>query len=367
MLDVSLTVTDFLSLVNQTLEIAYPVVTVEGELAEFRVSKGRWLYFKLKDDTASINCFGSIYQMPGPLEDGMLVKITGAPRHHLQYGFSFNVQSIAVSGEGSLKKAQDLLMKKLTKEGLFDGSRKRPLPTIPESVGLITSHGSAAEADFIKIVNERWGGMTITRRDSLVQGMDAPIQLVAAIQDFSALPNPPEVLVLIRGGGSQDDLSAFSDERVVRAVSASRVPTLVAIGHETDLSLAELAADKRASTPTNAAQLLVPDRRYEIGDAWGRVEQLGDEMARLIVSAREDSMVLLEGFEDSIVSRVHRSREQISADIQLLTSYDPRQILRRGYSLIKKSGHVINSKKSVKKGDSIDVQFADGSVGAIIS
>mgnify|MGYP000100099152 CR=1 FL=1 len=145
-------VSDFVAVVNQTLEFAYPSVLVQGELANFRVSKNRWVYFDLKDDYSSVKFFGTVYQMPGPLEDGMLVEVRGLPRLHPQYNFSVNVQSIRLVGEGSLKKAAALLKAKLAKEGLFDDERKRPLPYPPGKIGLIASSESAAYRDFIKII-----------------------------------------------------------------------------------------------------------------------------------------------------------------------------------------------------------------------
>ena len=362
--DLTFSVTEFLSVINQTLEFAFPIVTIEGELSELRISKGKWLYFKLKDDTASVNCFGTVYMLPGPLEDGMKVRVTGAPRHHLQYGFSFNAQNIAVSGEGSLKRAQDLLQQKLTKEGLFDDARKRVLPSVPERIGLITSRGSAAEADFIKILAERWAGVEILLRDSLVQGVDAPNQLVQAVTEFNQLVRPPEVLVIIRGGGSQDDLAAFSDERVVRSVSGSRVPTLIAIGHEVDLSLAEMAADRRASTPSNAAQLLVPDKRYIIGAAWGEVKTIGDILESRILEQITYLHRDVESAGRSVNELATRLRSQIESNRLLLNSYDPRAILQRGYAIISKSRQSIQSVKQLSVGDSVSIRLRDGQLSA---
>ncbi len=359
-------VSDFLAVLNQTLEVAYPYITIEGELADVRISKQRWAYFKLKDETGSLNCFGAVYMLPGPVEDGMVVRVTGSPKHHMQYGFSFNAQSMAVSGEGSLRKAFDLLQKKLTAEGLFAPERKRVLPTIPSSVGLITSKGSAAEADFLKITNERWGGLTIIRRDSLVQGVDAPVSLVTSIKDCNELPEPPDVLVIIRGGGSQDDLAAFNDERVVRAVAGSRVPTLVAIGHETDLSLAELAADQRASTPTNAAQLLVPDRNYIIGQAWGVIDQLGGNLSNELIANREARHIGLVTMQHRITQTLESHRQQLRATRVLLGSYDPRQVLQRGYALVRKAGKIARSVNDVHTNDKIALQFYDGTAEAQI-
>ena len=220
---IELSVSDFVALLNQTLEFAYPSVTIIGELANFRVSKNRWVYFDLKDDKASVKFFGTVYQLPGPLEEGMLLKVRGQPRLHQLYGFSVNVLSMLPAGEGSIRRAADLLQAKLTVEGLFDPARKRALPYPPSRVGLITSAQSAAYADFIKIMNARWQGVEIELIDVQVQGEPAPEQISQAIEQFNAQALPPEVLVLIRGGGSAEDLAAFSSEQVTRAVAASRV------------------------------------------------------------------------------------------------------------------------------------------------
>ncbi len=131
--DTVVTPSEFIALLNQTLEYAYPSVLIEGELSEFKISKNRWVYFSLKDEMGGVlRFFGSVYILPGPLEDGMKVIVRAQPRHHLSYGFSLTASSVAVSGEGAIKKAQELLCKKLEAEGLFDQSRKRPLPTYPE-------------------------------------------------------------------------------------------------------------------------------------------------------------------------------------------------------------------------------------------
>jgi exodeoxyribonuclease VII large subunit len=142
--DFTLSVSDFVALLNQTLETAYPYVTISGELANFRVSKNRWVYFDLKDEQASVHFFGTVYQMPGPLEDGMLVQVSGNPRLHPLYGFSVTVRSLRPVGEGAIKRAAELLQLKLQAEGLFDPSRKRALPYPPTRIGLVASKESAA-------------------------------------------------------------------------------------------------------------------------------------------------------------------------------------------------------------------------------
>ncbi|MEI6237750.1 MAG: exodeoxyribonuclease VII large subunit, partial [Candidatus Saccharibacteria bacterium] len=256
--------TDFVAIANQALEHVFGNVFIEGELSNFRISKNRWVYFDIKDDISKVACFGSVYQLPGPLKDGMLVKIGGQPRLHPQFGFKINFVSITPSGEGSINKAYELLRAKLNAEGLFLESRKRSIQYPPIKIGLITSNESAAYADFIKIINNRWPLLEIELYDVQVQGEAAINQIIDALTRANKMSDLAEVLVIIRGGGSSDDLAVFNDERVVRAIAASRIPTFVAIGHEINESLAEMVADKRASTPSNAAELLVPDKNSEL-------------------------------------------------------------------------------------------------------
>src|SRR4051812_38117160 len=197
-------VSEFVAVLNQTFEYAFPDVVVTGELLNFRVSKNKWVYFDLKDDEASVRCFGTVYHLPGPLEDGMLLNVRAMPRLHPQFGFSLNVTNISPAGAGSIRKAADLLQAKLVAEGLFDPERKRPLPYPPAHIGLVTSGESAAYADFNKIINARWSGLQITHVDVQVQGEAAPAQIVDALDQLNTMAEPPEVIVLIRGGGSAE-------------------------------------------------------------------------------------------------------------------------------------------------------------------
>lgn len=365
--EVAFSVSDFVGVLNQTLEMAYPNVVIVGELANFRVSKNRWIYFDLKDEYASVRFFGTVYQLPGPLEDGMMLQVRGNPRLHPLYNFSVNVVSIQPVGEGSLKKAAALLQAKLTAEGLFDESRKRSLPYPPGRVGLITSGESAAYADFIKIMNERWGGVEIDLADVQVQGEVAPAQIVRAIEYFNAHAHPPEVLVITRGGGSAEDLAAFNTEPVTRAVAASRIPTLVAIGHEVDLSMAELAADQRASTPSNAAQLLVPDKKHELAVVKEYQKTLSvaldsyvKEIKRNLQEARQDLTVKVERIFES-------AHQTLKTEKRLLEHINPQKILQRGYALVYADGKLIRSVRGQKTGHSVELKLQDGSLGASIT
>ncbi|HEU5004869.1 MAG TPA: exodeoxyribonuclease VII large subunit [Candidatus Saccharimonadales bacterium] len=359
---VILTPTDFVALVNQTLEFAYPAVAIEGELCNFRVAKNRWVYFALKDDVSVVQFFGTVYQLPGPLEDGLSIRVLGSPRLHAKFGFSVNVISMAPVGEGSIKKTADLLAAKLAAEGLFALERKRPLLRAPETIGLITAGNSAAYADFIKIMGERWGGVEILFADVYVQGDQAPLQIVKAIEHMNQRAKPPEVLVITRGGGSAEDLAAFNDERVVRSVAASRIPVVVAIGHEVDESLAELAADQRASTPSNAAQIVVPDRGHELANLGIKRTGLYGELLDMY---------------DAQVSKVQQNREVLAAKIlnvldiedeRLTTSrrlaalFNPEAALRRGYAIVRKQGRIVTKKSQLKVSDELEVGLSDGKI-----
>ncbi len=360
------TVSEFVALLNQTLEYAYPITVVTGELANFKVSKNRWVYFDLKDETASVRFFGTVYHLPGPLENGMMLSVRGVPRLHPQYGFSVSVQSIRPVGEGSIKKAAALLEATLRAEGLFDEDRKRPLPYPPARIGLITSGESAAYKDFIKVSTERWGGLEVTLVDVQVQGEAAPAQIAAAIAQCNAQAVPVDVLVITRGGGSAEDLAAFSTEQVTRAVATSRIPTLVAIGHEVNLSLAELAADRRASTPSNAAEMLVPDRRSMLAQVQTQRQQLLNAVTRHVAAARNQGGIRREALLAAVLRPLQQERRSLGLHRQLLDAFDPQAALRRGYALIRHEGTVLRSGTAIKRGQQLTVQLTDARLTATV-
>jgi len=355
---------DFVALLNQTLEFAYPSVVIEGELSNFRISKNRWVYFDLQDELASVKFFGTVYNLPGPLEDGLKIRVVGSPRLHPRFGFSVNIASISPVGEGSIKKAADLLATKLQAEGLFDETRKRRLPEIPATIGLITASNSAAYADFIKILNERWGGVVVHLADVYVQGAQAPLQIVRAVEYFNELSSLVDVLVITRGGGSAEDLASFSDERVVRAVAASRIPTVVAVGHEIDISLAELAADLRASTPSNAAQLVVPHRSQSIAGLATARKSLGDVITQRFQAAAQETQSSREYLTAQVNLLLSDRQKMLQSTKKLMSAYDPRAALKRGYAIVSKQGKTIASVRQLKPGDNLGVQLADGTIGA---
>ncbi len=360
--DESLTVSEFIDLVNQTYELAYPIVSVVGELANFKISKNKWIYFDLKDELANLKFFGTVYQLNSPLEDGMLLKVTCNPRMHRTYGFSMQVQQIELVGEGSLKRAAELLQIKLSKEGIFDMDKKRLLPYPPTRVALITSAQSAAYHDFVNIINNRWRGLSVNLIDVQVQGEIAVSQIVKAIDDFNSQPDQYDVLVIIRGGGSPEDLSAFNSEAVTRMVAASNIPTLVAIGHEIDISLAELAADRRASTPSHAAELLVPDKRAVLSSLKVSRQTLNKKLEHTLEVMSYEIHRKSEHLQTLIDHIINQFFQDVLHKKELLFAYDPDNVLQRGYSIVRKQGKVMRSSSYINLNDILDIKLAKGSV-----
>ncbi|MCA9325353.1 exodeoxyribonuclease VII large subunit [Candidatus Saccharibacteria bacterium] len=359
--EVELSVSQFVALHNQVLEYTMPEVVIVGELSSFRISKNKWVYFDLKDDEATVKFFGTVFQLPGPLEDGMLLRVRGRPRVHPQFGFSVTIENITPAGEGTIKRAADLLQRKLQAEGLFDLARKRPLPYPPTRIGIVASKESAAYADFMKIINVRWSGLDISLINVQVQGEIAPGQIADAVAQFNQLPEPPEVLILTRGGGSAEDLWAFNTELVTRAVAGSRIPTLVAIGHEVDVSLAELAADVRASTPSNAAELLVPDKRAVKQSLTANRQHLQQSLQQVFKHAKTLLEQARRQLHQTLEHSIRRSRASLELKQQVLQLLNPQVILQKGYVMVRDAdGRVVRTKKTAQKLSSFQLHFADG-------
>lgn len=328
-------VSDFIAVVNQTFEYAYSTVQIEGEVASFKVNQGKFVFFDLKDSEGSINCFMTVWQMRMPIEDGMKVVISATPKLTQWGKFSLTVKTIRPSGEGAIKKSFEVLKAKLESEGLFALERKRSLSKIPQRVAVISSIQAAGYADFIKILEDRWGGVEVNVAHVQVQGDGAPDQIIRAINYFNQQEFLPEVLVIIRGGGSADDLSTFNDELLVRAIAGSRIPTLVGVGHEVDVTLADLVADVRAATPSNAAQILVPDKnevihlvRYQLGSVLPKVLQIIDQKRQEISGM---AIKIIDRIEDAIDGQ----SKAVASLRGVLAQLNPNVVLARGYAIIR--------------------------------
>lgn len=384
-----LSVSQYLQIVNTVLREHVPSqeIVVEGELTGYQLKDGKWHIFSLKDENepnTKVACFATIYKVTGAFEDGMRVRVFGYPCVKNWSNFQIDVQQMEPVGEGALKKAYEALKKKLAAEGLFDVGRKRVLPRFPARIGLITSRDAAAYGDFLRILNNRWGGVEVDFAHVHVQGKEAVEEILSAFVSFNALPDEqrPDVLVLTRGGGSLEDLHAFNDERVARAVFGSRIPVVCAVGHERDESLAEYAADVRASTPSNAAERIVPDRRdvrFEIdmslqqmetrlADVMGRRRAVVERATRVIGSLverhRERAVSIEARFVRSVDAWLPRLSDRLTAQEKVLRQLDPKRVLGRGYAIVNLGGRVVKDPSQLVAGAEVGVQLAGGTFDA---
>ena len=255
-----------------------------------------------------------------------------------------------------------MLEQKLIKEGLFSVERKRPLAYPPSKVGLITSKESAAYGDFMKIINKRWPRLEIEIFDTLVQGKDAPDEIISAIIDANNTLGL-EALIIIRGGGGRDDLAAFDHEQVVRAIASSRVPTLVAIGHERDVVLSELAADMRASTPSNAAEILVPDKKDELHNVAGFKKRIEYLLNSLVVKQKLELNAANQDIDKRLAAIIEGDRLLMNKYRQILKLTHPKALLQKGYILAQDSkGNYVKSAKIASKLDNLQLTFKDGKI-----
>ena len=391
-----LSVSEFLSGVNDVL--AGVPALVEGEISGYSVSQGKWAFFSLKDDASVVGCFMPVWKIRHVIEDGMAVRVAGVPRVYEKSGkFSIVVEALEPSGEGSLKRAFELLKQKLEREGLFAAERKRALPRFPETIGLIASAESAAYSDFLRILRNRWGNVRVLLADVPVQGDGAVEAIVRALWWFGgtaqhAISNlksqiqhqQPELLVLTRGGGSLEDLQAFNSEDVARAIFASPIPVVVGVGHERDVTIADLVADVRASTPSNAAERVVPDRRDVTHEVAAMVEHSGMRIAMMLRERRTamDRFLLRGGaFAHARRSRVDAQAAALAVRIRglaetcaaslataerLMAGLNPERLLSRGYSMTTVHGRIVRDVASLAPGDTIETRFARGSATATV-
>jgi exodeoxyribonuclease VII large subunit len=378
-------VSEATTLFNQIFETATPTITVIGEVANFKVNQGKWVFFDVKDDEASLGCFMSAFNLRVAVEDGMRVAVVARPQITKWGKFSLTVQQIKPVGEGSIKRAFELLRAKLDKEGLFAPERKRLLPELPQRIGVISSIDAAGYKDFVKILGQRMGGMEIIVAPVQVQGDAAAEQIIGALRYFNGYgysdlsssdlirgssktvedsrkksendtgDTLPEVIAILRGGGSRDDLIAFDDEKLVREIAASRVPIITGVGHEIDTTLADLAADVRASTPSNAAEILVPDKREILAGVEMRLSGLLGEMRKKVDYAERE---VTDGFDQmkriagNLISQLENRLKLLSDNLQNL---NPREVLRRGYAIVRaENGKIL--RENAKIGDIIEIE-----------
>ena len=341
--EVIYSVSDFIATSNDIFEKSFPSVLIEGEISSFKVNQNKFVFFDLKDEESVLGCFMTVWQLRFPLEDGMKVIAQVKPKLTNWGKFSLTVEKITPKGEGSLKKSLEILKEKLTREGLFDENRKRRIPQDLQKVAVISSTQAAGYADFIKIINERWGGLKIIVAHTQVQGMAASDQIIRAIDFLNSQSELPDVIAIIRGGGSADDLAVFNDEKLVRAVANSRVPIITGIGHEIDQIICDLAADFAASTPSNVAQILTPNKFDEMRFLRSKILRTNDLLLSKIAELKKSNREKNQEIRDRILQNILDQKREIQAKKRILESYNPQNILAKGYALI--SGEIATGKE----------------------
>lgn len=406
-----LSVSDFISYVNQILQVAQDI-KIQGEISKFNIHPtGIYVTLRDKNDDSVLNCYMNPHAYRGlgiPLEAGMEVRVSGFPTiFRRRSELSFRIEDVELAGEGALKKAYELLKKQLETEGLF--TRKRPLPEFITNIGIITSKTGAVIDDFRKNLEPL--GCKLYLKDCRVEGTQAVRNILSAIRYFNKALPELDCLVIMRGGGSLEDMQAFNNEQVVRAIFASSVPTICAIGHDRDVPLACLASDVFTSTPTAAAM--------EINHSWGRLkillpqlqhklvfsfqntlestkhhvasdiqhlsaklfaifhsfdkcqEQLVQHTVRLqnsIIHIRTQNRLYIKKIIQDFSKNLDLIRTAIRHTEKLLETANPERNLKLGYSITRNnSGKIIRSAKELKVGESITSQFPDGNADATIT
>ena len=391
------TVSELTKDIRFLLEDAFPEVWVEGEVSNFKIYTSGHAYFSLKDENGLLNCVmfkGNSSRVNFTVEDGMHVLCFGRISVYDKRGqYQLYVSKIEPRGKGALQLAFEQLKKKLHKEGLFDEERKRPLPFLPMHVGVVTSPTGAAIRDILKIARRRFSNIEITLRPVKVQGDEAKHEIAQAIEEFNEFnqylseteseDHPVDVLIVGRGGGSLEDLWAFNEEKVARAIYSSEIPVISAVGHEIDYTISDFTADFRAATPSAAAELIIPvkkdlaDRIKENKErikaaVKGKINILEKEVKSLkesyVLRAPMNVLLQLEQQVDellkSVMSHTTHSVELKERDFAAasgkLNMLSPLAVLERGYSITFKGEKIIKEARKLKKGDTLRTKLAEG-------
>jgi len=397
-----LSVTELTRRIKGKLEDGFPSVWVEGEISNFAAATSGHCYFTLKDANAALSVVmfrNAAGKLTFKLGDGHSVLAFGQVTVYEKRGqYQLIATQLLPKGLGALQLAFEQLKQKLAKEGLFDADRKKPLPALPRRIGIVTSPSGAAIRDFLNIIGRRFPNLRIIIHPVRVQGQGAAEEIAAAIDEFNAL-NLVDVVIVTRGGGSIEDLWAFNEEIVARAIARSRLPTISAVGHEIDFTIADFVADLRAPTPSAAAELVVrakdellaglaqqqkrldKDLRYRLTEARRRLaacvlrhpremvrqyQQQADDLAHRL--QRAAAMTLQErraritairlATPETLLQRTRHRLVQAQTRLELLS---PKATLQRGYSITRREdGRIIKSIASVKKDDTIRTLLADG-------
>lgn len=375
------------SLIDEDINLK--AVIISGEISNFKNHyKTGHFYLTLKDEKSSIKAVMFAFanrRLRFVPEDGMQVIAVGRISVFERDGqYQLYIEDMMPDGFGNLNLAFEKLKQKLSEEGLFDESHKKEIPTLPMRVGVITSPTGAAIEDILNVLSRRFPLAEVVFQGVEVQGVNAAPSIVEAINKFSAL-NAADVLIVGRGGGSIEDLWAFNEESVARAIYNCEIPVISAVGHETDFTISDFVADLRAPTPSAAAELAVPDIREQKAYVTSMKNFLSDVMSLKIENERNkvknlvssksfvkpvdminshrqhlDSLVF--ACESSVNLFIKKQRVQFSSLVSKLDALSPLKVLTRGYAMVEKEKAIVTSAKKLKTGDEIILGFADGNV-----
>lgn len=383
-------VTELTRTVKRLLEDELPFLKVEGEISNFIRHSSGHMYFSLKDADAQISCVmwrGKNSNLLFRPEDGMKVIASGRVTVYERQGrYQLDVDTIRAAGRGELQAAFEELKYKLNAEGLFDPAHKQEIPRFPRSVGVVTSATGAAIRDIVSVAERRFPAVTLILRPVPVQGVDAGLEIARAISEFNEYGDV-DVLIVGRGGGSIEDLWAFNEETVARAIFASRIPVVSAVGHEIDFSISDFVADRRAATPSAAAELIVPDRdelvsalNYikervsrtvieRITMMKGRIQSIRQSYAIRRPAGRMNELrlqldELSRSLQTAAVKRVDSAKSRCEVQSRALSALSPHNVLNRGYSITSNpaTGKVVTDTAELALEDRINTRFARGKV-----
>ena len=369
-------------------------VAVRGELSNFRRHHSGHCYFTLKDSAAALRCVmfrSRAVSLRFEPADGMQVRVLGRVAVYERDGsYQLYVDSMVADGLGDLSVAFARLREKLLEEGLFDDSRKQPLPLLPRAIGVVTSPTGAALRDIVTVARRRHAGIPILLAPVAVQGEEAPEQIVRGIQLLDR-SGRVDVIIIGRGGGSIEELWAFNDERVVRAVAAAATPIVSAVGHQTDYTLSDFAADRRAATPSQAAEIVTPYRLALIQRLRTNQHRLNQSLLNRLIRRRlrlerclasklfrrpqeilQERMQRLDQLQDRLASAVetllNRNQQRWQLANEKLNLLDPLRVLQRGYSVVRRQdGQVVRRAETVGQGDRLDVWLQEGRLGVVVT
>lgn len=361
-------------------------LSVRGEVSNFRRYESGHCYFTLKDATAALKCVmfrSRAERLRFEPQNGMRLIAAGNIGVYERDGaYQLMTDSLSPDGAGELAVAFEQLKARLSAEGLFAPEFKKPLPLFPRRIGIVTSPDGAVLRDIFRVSKRRMPSVQLVLYGVQVQGVSAAEQIAAGIEFFNRA-YPVDVLIVGRGGGSMEDLWAFNEERVVRAVFASQIPVISAVGHETDFTLADFAADMRAPTPSAAAEIAVPDAR----ELLARIESLTARLTQAVsgnIAAKRAKLDMLKrstmfmypqrmlenraqrldmlraALKQNGLTALSAKRQRLVVALEKLDAMNPARVIRRGYGIVQRDGALVKSVRQVSPGDEISIVLADG-------